>query len=85
MSKNRAKHADYDERDSKALHLNANEPAVADAEERLTGVAERLQRVRPASDDALGAVIVRTGSCMDTLPNLDHSLGSQVGLGGRRW
>jgi WhiB family redox-sensing transcriptional regulator len=72
MSKNRANHADHDERDSKALHLDANGPAVADAEERLTGAAERLEWVRPASDDALGAAIVRAGSCMDTLPNGDR-------------
>jgi WhiB family redox-sensing transcriptional regulator len=41
-------------------------------DDRLTAVAASLEWVRPASDDVLGAAVVRHGSCMDVLPDGDR-------------
>ncbi len=38
----------------------------------LTEIAEALEWVQPASDDALGTAVVHHGSCLDPLPNGDR-------------
>jgi WhiB family transcriptional regulator, redox-sensing transcriptional regulator len=65
MPKNQANRANHAEQDDFLLLGGTNE-------ESLTAAAERLEWLRPASDEVLGSAIVRAGSCMDEFVDGDR-------------
>jgi WhiB family redox-sensing transcriptional regulator len=65
MSINRANQANHVESSSRVNDEQRDDGL-------LTPIAARLDRFEPVSKDALGAIVVNSGGCMDALPNGDR-------------
>jgi WhiB family redox-sensing transcriptional regulator len=70
--KNRVNQANQAGHDKTSQRWPINGTADAAEDEWLTDTAMRLERVRSASDDALGAAVVGAGSCLDAMSDGDR-------------